>query len=84
MEMPLEKRYMQVHNGHCTFLVPEERRFITAEAIQGSCLVGEPTEIINKIREAEKAGLQEITLLPPMASARKVFGDFAERVMKAY
>ncbi len=84
MQTPREKRYMQIHNGHCTFLVPEERRFITAEAIQGSCLVGEPAEIIDKVREAEKAGLQEITLLPPMASARKVFGDFAAHVIKAY
>ncbi len=84
METPPDKRYLQVHNGHCTFLVPEERRFITPEAIQGSCLVGEPAEIIDKIRLAEKAGLQEITLLPPMASARKVFTDFAEHVMKAY
>ena len=84
METPPDKRYLQVHNGHCTFLVPEERRFITPEAIQGSCLVGEPDEIIHKIRQAEKAGLKEITLLPPMASARKVFADFAEHVMKAY
>ena len=84
METPPDKRYPQVHNGHCTFLVPEERRFITPEAIQGSCLVGEPAEIIDKIHQAEKAGLQEITLLPPMASARKVFADFAEHVMKAY
>ncbi len=84
METPPDKRYLQVHNGHCTFLVPEERHFITPEAIQGSCLVGEPAEIIDKIRQAEKAGLQEITLLPPMASARKVFADFAEHVMKAY
>ena len=84
METPPDKRYLQVHNGHCTFLVPQERRFITPEAIQGSCLVGEPAEIIDKIHQAEKAGLQEITLLPPMASARKVFADFAEHVMKAY
>ena len=46
--------------------------------------MGEPAEIIDKIRQAEKAALQEITLLPPMASARKVFADFAEHVMKAY
>ena len=43
-----------------TFLVPEERRFVTPEAIQAACLVGEPEEIIHQIRAVEKAGLKEI------------------------
>lgn len=84
METPREKRYLQIHNGHCTFMVPEERRFVTPKTIQGVGIVGEPDEIIDQIRTAEKAGLKEITLLPPMASARKVFADFAEHVMKKY
>lgn len=81
METPQEKRYQQIHNGHCTFLMPEERRFMTPEAIKGSGLVGKPDELIDLVRKAEKAGLKEMTLLPPMASARKVFKHFAEQVM---
>jgi 5,10-methylenetetrahydromethanopterin reductase len=84
METPREKRYLQIHNGHCTFLVPEERRFVTPRVIQGTCLVGEPEEIINHIRRAEKDGLKEVNLLPPMACARKVLKDFADQVMKRY
>lgn len=84
METPREKRYLQIHNGHCTFMVPEERRFVTPKTIQGVGIVGEPDDIIDQIRTAEKAGLKEVTLLPPMASARKVFADFAEHVMKKY
>jgi hypothetical protein len=81
MGTPPEKRYQQIHNGHCTFLMPEERRFMTPEAIKGSCLVGEPDELIDYVRRAGKVGLKELTLLPPMASARKVIKDFAEQVM---
>jgi len=84
MDTPERKRYLELHNGHCTFLVPEERRFVTPEAIAGTCVVGEPAEIREKIHVAEKAGLREITLLPPMASARKVFRDFAEHVIEQY
>jgi hypothetical protein len=64
--------------------VPEERRFVTPKAIQGSCLVGEPAELIDHLRKAEKAGLKEVSLLPPMDYARKVITDFAEQVMKRY
>ena len=84
METPAEKRYLQIHNGHCTFLMPEERRFITPKAIEGSCIVGTPDEIIDKLRAAEKNGLKEVSLLPPMASARKVLTDFKDKVMKHY
>ena len=84
METPRDKRYLQIHNGHCTFLVPEERRFVTPKTIKGTCLVGEPDEIIHELRESEKAGLQEVTLLPAMDQARNVFKDFAEQVIERY
>jgi alkanesulfonate monooxygenase SsuD/methylene tetrahydromethanopterin reductase-like flavin-dependent oxidoreductase (luciferase family) len=84
METPREKRYLQIHNGHCTFLVPEERRFVTPKAIQGTCLVGEPEELVDQLHRAESAGLQEVSLLPPMAYSRKVFKDFAEQVIRRY
>jgi alkanesulfonate monooxygenase SsuD/methylene tetrahydromethanopterin reductase-like flavin-dependent oxidoreductase (luciferase family) len=84
METPPEKRYLQLHNGHCTFMVPEERRFVTPKTMQGVGIIGEPDDIIEQLRTAERAGLKEVALLPPMASARKVFSDFAEHVMKRY
>ena len=84
METPQEKRYLQLHNGHCTFMVPEERRFVTPKTMQGVGIVGEPDDLIEQIRTAEHAGLKEVALLPPMASARKVFSDFAEHVIRRY
>jgi alkanesulfonate monooxygenase SsuD/methylene tetrahydromethanopterin reductase-like flavin-dependent oxidoreductase (luciferase family) len=84
METAAAKRYLQIHNGHCTFLVPEERRFVNAKTIGASVLVGEPDELIERIRTAEKAGLKEIGILPPMAAARTVFKEFAEQVIRRY
>jgi alkanesulfonate monooxygenase SsuD/methylene tetrahydromethanopterin reductase-like flavin-dependent oxidoreductase (luciferase family) len=85
-QMPIapEKRYLQIHNGHCTFMMPEERRFVTEQTIRASVLVGEPDELIARIRTAEQAGLREVGLLPPMATARTVFKEFAEQVMQRY
>ncbi len=84
MAMPERKRYLQIHEGHCSFLVPEERRFITPEAIETWILAGEPDAIIARLRAAEQAGLREITLLPPMDHARRVFHDFATQVIARY
>jgi alkanesulfonate monooxygenase SsuD/methylene tetrahydromethanopterin reductase-like flavin-dependent oxidoreductase (luciferase family) len=85
METPERKRYQQIHDGHCTYLVPAERRFITPNTIRASGgLVGEPDHIIDRLRQAESAGLREVTLLPPMANARKIFRDFAQHVIERY
>jgi alkanesulfonate monooxygenase SsuD/methylene tetrahydromethanopterin reductase-like flavin-dependent oxidoreductase (luciferase family) len=84
METPPEKRYLQIHEGHCTFLVPTERRFVTPEAIRTWILAGTPDEILHQLREAEAAGLREITLLPPMDRARELFRDFAKQVIERY
>ena len=84
METPPDKRYLQVHEGHCAFLVPVERRFVTPDAIRTWILAGTPEEVIAQLRAAERAGLREITLLPPIDSAREQFRDFAEKVIARY
>ena len=85
METPAAKRYQQVHLGHCAFLPPEERRFITEDLIRSTGgLVGTPDEIVAMLREREAMGLSEITLLPSMATARGNLKDFAEQVITRY
>lgn len=85
MSTPEHKRYQQIHDGHCTYLVPKERRFITPNMIRRSNgLVGEPDEIIDRLRELEAAGLKEIVLLPPMARAREIFKDFSQQIISRY
>ena len=83
--IPQAERHLRVHDGHCTYLMPEERKFITPELIRASGgLVGEPDEIIAMLREHERAGLKEVTLLPPMAAARECYSDFAKHVIERY
>jgi alkanesulfonate monooxygenase SsuD/methylene tetrahydromethanopterin reductase-like flavin-dependent oxidoreductase (luciferase family) len=85
METPPAKRYQQVHLGHCAFLPPEERRFITEDLIRSTGgLVGTPDEIIAMLREREAMGLNEISLLPAMATARQNLRDFADKVIARY
>jgi alkanesulfonate monooxygenase SsuD/methylene tetrahydromethanopterin reductase-like flavin-dependent oxidoreductase (luciferase family) len=76
---------MTVHDGHCTYLQPGERQFMTPELIRAAGgLVGTPDEIVAMLREREAAGLREVTLLPPMHCARENFRDFAKSVMERY
>jgi alkanesulfonate monooxygenase SsuD/methylene tetrahydromethanopterin reductase-like flavin-dependent oxidoreductase (luciferase family) len=83
--IPQAQRHLHVHVGHCTYLMPEERKFVTPELIRASGgLVGEPDEIIGMLRDQERAGLREVTLLPPMAIARESYAEFAKHVIERY
>ena len=82
--LPENARHRQIHDGHLVYVQPEERRFVTPEAIRASCVIGTPDEIIAQLRAVEKAGIREITLWPPMDYERRVFRDFAELIMPAF
>ena len=85
LNVPRERAGQVVHRGHCTYLLPEERRFITPEAIRNSGgLVGTPDEIIDMLRAKERNGLKEVVLLPPMAIARENLTQFRREIIDRY
>ena len=83
--MPPERVHQRLHLGHATFLVPEERKLVTPAMIEAAgALVGEPDEIIARIRLHEAAGLRELVLLPTFDQARAVFRDFSREIIARY
>lgn len=83
--MPLDRRHQHLHRGHVAFTPEAERRFVTPELIEASGgLVGEPDAVLERIRQLEAGGLNEILLLPPVAVARENFKEFADEIMARY
>lgn len=81
--MPLDdaRKHQILHEGHCSYYPAEERALLTPEMIEGTCIVGGPSEVAEKIRAAGRAGLKEISLLPPLLHLRDVARDFATQVI---
>lgn len=82
--LPENARFRQIHEGHATFVPPEERRFVTPEAIRASAMVGTPEEIVEQIRAVEKSGIKEVNIMPATDFAYGAFRDFAELIMPAF
>lgn len=80
MATPLDRRYLQIHDGHATFLAPAERRFLTEDAIRAVTIIGSVDEIVEQVKAAESAGVTELAIQSPLATARDVMRDFAEKV----
>jgi len=81
---PPGERYRQIHNGHATFVVPEERVFVTPEAIRAIALVGSAQDIIAEIREIEKTGFREVNIMPGADHCREAFSDFAKEIIPEF
>lgn len=80
METPADRRYLEIHDGHATWLPAAERRFLTEDAIRAVAIVGSVEEVVEQIKEAEAAGVTELALQSPLATARDVMREFAEKV----
>ncbi len=76
-----DKWHQLIHEGHCSYYTPGERKFVTPKMIEGTSMVGTPEELAEKIREADKNGLREISLLPSLDGLRQSAKDFAEKVI---
>jgi alkanesulfonate monooxygenase SsuD/methylene tetrahydromethanopterin reductase-like flavin-dependent oxidoreductase (luciferase family) len=80
-QTPEPIRHLRIHDGHCTFLRDDERRFVTEDLIRQTCLVGRPDELAGRIRELEEAGLDEIMMLPAPETQVTFARQFADQVL---
>ena len=74
-------RHQELHQSHYSYLDSDEARFVTPELIKSMCIVGEANDIIEQLRALEAEGLDGLCFIPPSATARQVYTDFATRVI---
>jgi alkanesulfonate monooxygenase SsuD/methylene tetrahydromethanopterin reductase-like flavin-dependent oxidoreductase (luciferase family) len=77
-----EEHYLELHNGHCTFVPERERRFVTPETIRATTLIGERAQVIEQLKALERAGLDQIILNPPMDGFEEYVTEFAREVIE--
>ena len=81
-QTPERQRHMRIHDGHCTYLHPDEAQFVTPEMIRATCLAGRPGEVIEQVRALAAAGLQHLILLPALDAFNSVLESFTRQVME--
>lgn len=79
--MPESERYLQLHVGHCSFVAPEERKFVTAETIGATTIVGRREAVIDQLRALAKAGLSQIFLNPPLDGFKECLDDISRELI---
>jgi 5,10-methylenetetrahydromethanopterin reductase len=81
---PKKSRYIDVHEGHGTYVRAEERPLLTKELIRTASIVGEADEVLEHIRQLDEAGVTDFILRTGYSNAQESMRRFATLVMDRY
>ncbi len=74
-------QHLTLHSSHYVTLQPDEARFLTPQIIRNFCIVGEPPELVEQLKQLERDGLKQVTFLPPFAQRFEITERFARQVI---
>ena len=63
-EFPIEQRHQRIHRGHSCWVIPEEEQFLTPAVLKASSMIGTREQLLERLSELHKAGLNQIMILP--------------------
>ena len=81
-QTPPEYRHFRTHEYHYTKLHPGEAALIDAQLIRDTCLVGTGPELVERVRQLEQDGLQELVFAIGSPAKYRLAEDFARQVME--
>jgi alkanesulfonate monooxygenase SsuD/methylene tetrahydromethanopterin reductase-like flavin-dependent oxidoreductase (luciferase family) len=84
LEVPPDRRYLKVHEGHMIYVNPGEERFLTPEVIAAFSMTAPRENIIERIKELEAAGLTEIAFCMPNDGARERIEELGREIVARY
>jgi alkanesulfonate monooxygenase SsuD/methylene tetrahydromethanopterin reductase-like flavin-dependent oxidoreductase (luciferase family) len=84
LDVPADRRYLKVHEGHTIYVKPGEERFLTPEVIAAFSMTAPREQLIDRIRELEAAGLDEIAFCIPNDGARERIEELGREIVSRY
>jgi alkanesulfonate monooxygenase SsuD/methylene tetrahydromethanopterin reductase-like flavin-dependent oxidoreductase (luciferase family) len=78
---PPAHRHFRTHELHYTGLHRGEAELIDAELVRATCLVGTAEELVERVRELERQGLQELMFATGVDEKWRFAEEFARQVM---
>ena len=79
---PEAERQKIMHQSHNAYLAPDERRFVTPEVIKRFCIVGEPAEVLEQVRELERKGVRQLMCNFPLERGYGMVREYAKNIIQ--
>ena len=82
MARPEAERQKIMHESHNAYVAPSERRFVTPEVIKRFCIVGQPAEVLEQVRELERRGVRQLMCNFPLERGYQMVRDYAKNIIE--
>jgi alkanesulfonate monooxygenase SsuD/methylene tetrahydromethanopterin reductase-like flavin-dependent oxidoreductase (luciferase family) len=82
MSRPAAERQKMMHESHNAYVAPDERRFVTPEVIKRFCIVGQPAEVLEQVRELEKKGVRQLMCNFPLERGYHMVRNYAKNIIQ--
>ncbi len=84
LDLPADRRYIKVHQGHMMYVNPGEEPFLTPEVIRSFSLTAAREQIIERIKALEAAGLNEVAFCILNDNARSMIEELSREIVAKY
>jgi 5,10-methylenetetrahydromethanopterin reductase len=84
LDVPADRRYLKVHEGHTIYVKPGEERYLTTDVIAAFSMTAPRERLIERIRELEAAGMDEITFSVPNEGTRERIEELGREIVSHY
>jgi alkanesulfonate monooxygenase SsuD/methylene tetrahydromethanopterin reductase-like flavin-dependent oxidoreductase (luciferase family) len=79
--VPEDRIHQRIHAGHNCWVLPEEERFLTADVLSASAMIGTPDELIERLHRLASDGLNQVMILPNFDTRFDVLEDVGSRIL---
>ncbi|MBV9659546.1 MAG: LLM class flavin-dependent oxidoreductase [Acidimicrobiales bacterium] len=80
-DVPQNRQYIDIHEGHGTIVRDDERPLLTKDLISAAAIVGEPDELLERLRRIAAMGISEFILRIGLTNARETMSRFGQHVL---
>ncbi len=83
-QLPKDRYYLELHDGHGIYVRPEEERFVTPEVIQTTTMTATPEDLLGRLRALEAQGVKQVAFIPPPEASSEFIREFGEKVIARF
>ncbi len=76
-----EAYYFDLHDCPCLYVREEEAQFVTPEVVQTSALTARPEVLLERLCSLERAGVRQVTFIPPLNAFEEFTTTGGEKVL---
>ena len=84
MKTPVDRRYLEIHEGHLIYMKPGEDRYADETLLRMMTLTGRGEEIVARLKALEAAGVKQVAIQVVYPHGREMIEDFSREVIAKY